>query len=64
MPRGWLLACFLPVALVYAVLEFTPPSWVGSDGLRFGFISTFDQEPAELLLSLASCSSPRMPSPI
>lgn len=26
VPRGWLLACFLPVALVYAVLEFTPPS--------------------------------------
>ena len=52
VPRGWLLACFLPVALFYAVFDFTPPAWVGSDGLRFGFISTFDQEPAELLLSL------------
>ena len=51
-PPGWLFACFLPVALFYLVLDYTPSAWVGSDGLRFGFISTFDQEPAELLLSL------------
>ena len=52
VPPAWLFACFLPVALFYLVLDFTPAAWVGSDGLRFGFISTYDQEPAELLLSL------------
>jgi hypothetical protein len=52
VPPRWLVACFLPVALVYLVLDYTPAAWVGSDGLRFGFFSTFDQEPAELLLSL------------
>jgi hypothetical protein len=51
-PPGWLLACFLPVALFYLALDYTPAAWVGSDGLRFGFISVYDQEPAELLLSL------------
>lgn len=52
VPRRSLVACFLPVALVYGLLEFTPARWVGADGLRFGFVSTYDQEPAELLLSL------------
>jgi hypothetical protein len=52
VPRSWLLACFLPVAVFYAVFDFTPSRWVGSDGLRFGFVSTYDQEPAELLLAL------------
>ncbi|HEY8153899.1 MAG TPA: hypothetical protein VII72_07220 [Myxococcota bacterium] len=51
-PRSGLFACFLPVALFYAAFDFTPSRWVGADGLRFGFVSTFDQEPAELLLSL------------
>ena len=52
VPRRWLFACFLPVALFYAVFDFTPSRWVDSHGLRFGFISKYDQEPAELLLSL------------
>jgi hypothetical protein len=52
VPRSSLAACFLPVVLVYGVLELTPARWVGPDGLRFGFVSTYDQEPAELLLSL------------
>jgi hypothetical protein len=52
VPSRRLLACFLPVAIFYAVFDATPSRWVDSHGLRFGFLSTFDQEPAELLLSL------------
>jgi hypothetical protein len=52
VPPPMLLGCFLPVALVYAAFQFTPPAWIGPHGLRFGFVSTYDQEPAELLLSL------------
>jgi hypothetical protein len=52
VPGSALFSFFLPVALFYLVYDFTPQRWVGSDGLRFGFVSTFDQEPAELLLAL------------
>ena len=52
LPASSLFSYFLPVALFYLVFDFTPQRWIGSDGLRFGFVSTFDQEPAELLLSL------------
>ena len=52
LPPASLFSYFLPVALFYLVFDYTPQSWIGSDGLRFGFVSTFDQEPVELLLSL------------
>jgi hypothetical protein len=52
VPPRWLLGCFLPVAVFYALFDFTPQGWIDAGGLRFGFLSTFDQEPAELLLSL------------
>jgi hypothetical protein len=52
VPRRWSIACFLPVALFYALFDWTPSRWIDSDGLRFGFLSTYDQEPAELLLAL------------
>jgi hypothetical protein len=52
LPRGSLFGYFLPVALFYLVFDFSPQRWIGSDGLRLGFVSTFDQEPVELLLSL------------
>lgn len=52
VPGSALFSFFLPVALFYLVFDFTPQRWIGSDSLRLGFVSTFDQEPAELLLSL------------
>jgi hypothetical protein len=52
LPGRSLALCFLPVALVYALLELTPARFVGPDRLRFGFVSPLDQEPAELLLAL------------
>lgn len=52
LPPRWLLGCFLPVAIVYALFDFTPARFVDAHGLRFGFVSPYDQEPAELLLSL------------
>jgi hypothetical protein len=52
LPPPMLLGCFLPVALVYLALDLTPARWLGPEGLRFGFVSLYDQEPAELLLSL------------
>lgn len=52
VPAYALFSFFLPVAVFYLVLDLTPARWVGSDGLRFGFVSLYDQEPAELLLAL------------
>jgi hypothetical protein len=52
VPPPALLGCFLPVAVFYVFLDYTPARWIGEDGLRFGFVSTYDQEPAELLLAL------------
>jgi len=52
LPPASCFSYFLPVALFYLVFDLTPQRWIGAGGLRFGFISTFDQEPAELLLSL------------
>jgi hypothetical protein len=49
VPRSSLAACFLPVVIVYGVLELTAAR---PDGMHLGFVSTFDQEPAELLLAL------------
>jgi hypothetical protein len=52
VPPPALLAYFLPVAVFYAVFDFTPARWITPDHLRFGFISDYDQEPVELLLSV------------
>lgn len=52
VPRRWTFACFAPVAVFYALFDFTPARWIDAHGLRFGFVSSYDQEPAELLLSL------------
>ncbi len=51
LPAAALSSYFLPVAVFYLVFDFTPQRWIGTDGLRFGFISTFDQEPVEMLLA-------------
>jgi len=52
LPAGVLFSFFLPVAIFYLILDLTPARWVGSDRLRFGFVSLFDQEPVEMLLAL------------
>jgi hypothetical protein len=52
VPSAALFSFFLPVALFYLVWDYTPRSWIGPGSLRLGFVSAFDQEPAELLLSL------------
>jgi hypothetical protein len=52
LPGAALVSFFLPVALYYLVYDYTPQRWIGPGSLRFGFVSTFDQEPVELLLSL------------
>ena len=52
LPPGSLFSYFLPVALFYLVFDYTPERWIGSDNLRLGFISPYDQEPVEMLLAL------------
>ncbi len=52
LPSRALLAYFLPVAVFYSIWSFTPLRWIGPGNLRFGFVSSYDQEPAEFLLSL------------
>jgi hypothetical protein len=52
LPGAALFSYFLPVALFYLVYDYTPQRWIGPGSLRFGFVSIFDQEPVELLLSL------------
>lgn len=51
VPAGVLFSFFLPVALFYLVFDLTPRAFIGSDSLRFGFVSSFDQEPVEMLLA-------------
>jgi hypothetical protein len=51
LPPPLLLGWFLPVALVYLLLDATPARFIEPGGLRFGFVSVYDQEPAELLLA-------------
>jgi hypothetical protein len=52
VPPPALLAYFLPVAVFYLLFDFTPARWITHDHLRFGFVSDYDQEPVELLLSV------------
>jgi hypothetical protein len=52
VPPRALLWYFLPVAVFYALFTFSPYPAGQPAALRFGFLSQYDQEPGELLLSI------------